>query len=104
MANDNRRARRARHDSVIELFGPDGRLKGTGRLADFSETGVSFSSEEAFSRGEKFSARLRLLHKGVLDVRGEVVWTRGEGKRRLYGVKFDTVNKVYPTGEKPAWE
>lgn len=104
MANDKRRARRDRHDSVIEIFGADGKLEGTGRLADFSESGVSFSSEETFPKGEKVKARLRLLHKGVLDVSGEVVWVRGEGKRRQYGVKFDTVQKVYPTGEKSEWE
>lgn len=103
MANDKRRARRDRHDSVIEILGADGGLRCTGRLADFSESGVSFSSVGKFSRGEKITARLRLLHKGVLEVSGEIVWERGHGAGRLYGVKFSSVQNVYPTGEKSPW-
>jgi len=105
MPSDKRRARRDKHDSVIELFDGAGKLRGTGRLFDFSKTGVSFYSAEAFAKGEKLKARLRLLGKGVLDVDGEVVWDRQENGRRLYGVKFDSVQTVHPTGElKDPWD
>lgn len=105
MAYDNRRARRDKHDSVIELFDGAGKLKGTGRLSDFSKTGVSFYSDKEFSKGEKLKARLRLLGKGVLDVSGEIVWTREENSRKLYGVRFDSVENVHPTGElKDPWD
>lgn len=97
--NDKRRAQRDKHDSVVEIFGPAGKLRATGRLADYSASGISFSSDAPFAKGEKFSARLRLLDKGVLDVTGEVVWARKEGARALYGVRFESVNRVNPTGE-----
>lgn len=105
MASDKRAARRDKHDSVIELFDGAGALKGTGRLADFSKTGVSFTSDEPFEKGEKLKARLRLLGRGVLDVTGVVVWARPEKGRKLYGVKFDSVQTVHPTGElKDPWD
>lgn len=96
---DKRRAARDRHDSVVEIFGPGGGLKATGRLADYSASGISFSAEEPFAKGDRFSARLRLLDKGVLDVTGEVVWARRENGRGLYGVRFESVSRVHPTGE-----
>lgn len=105
MAYDKRRARRDKHDSVIELFDGAGKLKCTGRLSDFSKTGISFYSEKAFAKGEKMKARLRLLGKGVLDVAGEIVWARDDKGRKLYGVKFDSVENVHPTGElKDTWD
>lgn len=105
MGMEKRRARRDNHDSVIELFGDDASLKGTGRLVDYSKSGVSFTSEENFAKGDKLKARLRLLGKGVLDVHGEVVWARLENNRKLYGVRFDSVQNVHPTGElKDPWD
>lgn len=104
MGLEKRRAKRNRHDSVVEIF-EDGVLKCSGRLVDYSATGISFSSEAAFKKGERLRARLRLLHKGVLEADGEVVWTRGGGAHAVYGVKFDSVNNVYPTGEiKDPWD
>jgi hypothetical protein len=97
--NDKRRAQRDKHDSVVEILRPDGKLKATGRLADYSASGISFTSDAAFAKGDRFSARLRLLDKGVLEVTGEVVWVRKEGARVLYGVRFESVNRVHPTGE-----
>jgi len=48
---------------------------------------------------------VRLLGKGVLDVSGEIVWARIEGGRKLYGVKFDSVESMHPTGElKDPWD
>ncbi len=99
MGIEKRRARRDKHDSVVEIFDGSGKLKGTGRLADFSLSGISFSSEETFRKGEKLCARLRLLGKGVMEASGEVVWAREENNRRLYGVKFDSLRSIFPTGE-----
>lgn len=96
---DKRRAQRDKHDSVVEIFGPGGKLRATGRLSDYSASGISFSAAESFEKGEKFTARLRLLDKGVLDVTGEVVWARGEKGRGQYGVRFESVSRVHPTGE-----
>lgn len=96
---DKRRAKRDRHDSVVELFGADGALLATGRLADHSETGMSFSSPEKFSVGDGIKARLRLLEKGVLEAEGAVVWARLQAGRQLYGVRFSSVKRVHPTGE-----
>lgn len=97
--NDKRRAKRDKHDSVVEIFDMSGKLRAAGRLADYSASGISFTSSEEFAKGDKVSARLRLLDKGVLDVAGEVVWVRKENGRALYGVRFDSVKKVHPTGE-----
>jgi hypothetical protein len=105
MAYDKRSARRDKHDSVIELFDGSGKLRGTGRLYDVSKTGISFYSENVFTKGEKLKARLRMLGKGVLDVSGEIMWARDDKNRKLYGVKFDSVENVHPTGElKDPWD
>ncbi|MDA8131790.1 MAG: PilZ domain-containing protein [Elusimicrobia bacterium] len=100
MGREQRRAERDRHDSVVELLGEDGRLEATGRLSDVSASGIAFSSDREFRKGEKVRARLRLLGRGVLDARGEVVWVRQAGGRSVYGVRFDAVTEVHPTGEK----
>ena len=100
MGREQRGAKRSRHDSVVELLGEDGRLTATGRLADVSDSGVAFSSDKEFRKGEKLRARLRLLGRGMLEASGEVVWVREKGGRRLYGVKFSSVAEVHPTGEK----
>ncbi len=105
MAKDKRGARRDNHDSVVEIFDTGGKLKCTGRLADFSTTGISFSSDYAFEKGEKVKTRVRLLHRGVLDAEGEVVWVRRGNNRALYGVKFSSLKNVHPTGElKALWD
>lgn len=101
--NDKRRDQRDRHDSVVEIFGRRGRLKSTGRLTDYSASGISFSSAEEFEKGDKLSARLRLLDKGVLDVTGEVVWARRGNGRCMYGVRFESVSRVRP-GTEPEGE
>ncbi|MDA8131977.1 MAG: PilZ domain-containing protein [Elusimicrobia bacterium] len=100
MGREQRRAERNRHDSVVELLDEDGRLTATGRLSDVSASGIAFSSDREFRKGEKLRARLRLLGRGALEAHGEVVWTRQDKGRRVYGVKFDSVTEVHPTGEK----
>lgn len=99
MANEKRRASRDKHDSVVEILDEDGAIRATGRLSDFSSSGVSFSSETAFRKGERLRVRLRLLDRGTLEGEGEVVWTRERNGRFLYGVSFSGLRNVYPTGE-----
>lgn len=105
MGIEKRRDRRDKHDSVVEVMSPKGGLKCTGRLADYSASGIAFSSDSEFSKGEKLHARMRILEKGVLDFTGEVVWVRSEKNKTLYGVRFDSVSRVHPTGElKDTWD
>ncbi len=96
---DKRRAQRERHDSVVEIFSPAGKLLDSGRLIDFSATGAAFFSVNAMANGARLRLRIRLLEKGVLDISAQVVWTRKEGAGNLYGLKFDSVQNVYPAGE-----
>ncbi len=97
--NDQRGARRDRHDSVVEFFSAAGKLLGSGRLVDFSSTGASFSSAYVMAPGGRLKLRVRLLEKGVLDISAKIVWARKEGAGRLYGVQFDSVNKVGSGGQ-----
>lgn len=99
MANEKRRARRDKHDSVVEILDEAGAIRASGRLADFSSSGVSFSSKTAFRKGECLKVRLRLLDRGTLEGEGEVVWVREKNGGSLYGVRFSGLRNVYPTGE-----
>ena len=97
--NDNRRAQRDQHDSAIELFDEFKKLIAIGKLVDFSMSGASFRAELVLAAGDKVRARLRLLEKGVLDILAHVVWSRKEAGTNLYGIKFDSMETVHPTGE-----
>ena len=97
--NDHRRAKRDQHDSAIELFGKKGKLIAVGRLVDFSMSGASFRAELLLAVGAQVRARLRLLEKGTLDISARVVWSRKDAGTNLYGIKFDSIETVYPTGE-----
>lgn len=102
---DKRQARRDKHDSVIEIFDAGGKFTASGRLSDFSTTGASFSVSGAAALPAKFRARLRLLGKGVLEVEARVLRVTKEKNSTLYGVKFESVKTVYPTGElKDTWQ
>lgn len=102
---DKRQSAREDHDSVIEILDPSGKFSASGRLSDFSSTGASFSTSGAAPLPAKFRARLRLLGKGVLEVEASVVRTSKEKNATSYGVKFDSVKTVYPTGElKDDWK
>ncbi len=99
-AKDKRCAARERHDSVLEIFDKFGKhISWTGTLVDCSETGARFISAQLLAVGEKVNARLRLLNKGALDISAYVVWRRKAGKANLYGIKFNSVKNVYPSGE-----
>jgi len=97
---DKRRASRNKHNSTIEFFDDKGGLVGTGRLIDHSATGASFSASERLVVGDKVRARLRLFEKGVIDISGSVVWRRQAGNVTMYGVRFDSTSRYYPTGER----
>jgi len=96
---DKRRAPRNSHNSVIEIFDVEGNIAATGRLIDFSEAGASFSVGDPVVMPERFRARLRFLDRGVLDVRARVVWIRRDKNITRYGIAFDSLKRVHPTGE-----
>jgi hypothetical protein len=96
-ASEKRRAPRARHDSVIELYDADGHLIiGIGRLVNFSNVGICFSSTKVLTKGQKLHARLRLLKEGALEVSARVVWVDKKPGSMFYGLEFDSVQKIQP--------
>lgn len=96
---DKRRAPRNKHDSVIEIFDAEGKVAATGRLVDFSTVGASFSVGDPVVMPEKFRARLRFIDKGVLEAEARVVRITREKNSTHYGIKFDSLRNIYPTGE-----
>ncbi|MCM2266966.1 MAG: PilZ domain-containing protein [Elusimicrobiales bacterium] len=96
---DKRRAPRSLRDSVIEIFDAEGNVAATGRLIDFSDTGASFFVGDPLVMPERFRARLRFLDRGVLDARARVVWMRRDKNMTRYGIAFDSLKRVHPTGE-----
>jgi hypothetical protein len=93
--SENRRAKRSKHDSVMEIFDVDGNLiVGVGRLVDFSNVGVCFASTKTLAKGDRLRARLRLLKEGVMEIAAHVVWVKKRPNTKLYGVEFDSVQKL----------
>ena len=98
--NDNRRSSREKHDSVLEIFDATGEhIAWTGTLVDCSDTGACFVSGRTLEVGDTVQARLRLLSRGALDISARVVWRRKAGKLNRYGIRFDSVTSVHPSGE-----
>jgi len=94
-AKEKRRARRVKHDSVLEIFDKGGHLvAGVGRLVNFSAVGACFSTTQILTKGEKLRARLRLLKEGPLEVAARVVWSRKKPNSILYGIEFESVKKI----------
>ena len=92
---DKRRASRSKDESVLEIYDMDGQLiKGIGRLVNFSNVGVCFSSTKMLFKGERLRARLRLLKQGMIEVSARVVWAKKKPNSQLYGLEFDTVQKL----------
>ena len=92
---DKRRATRSRHDSVMEIYDESGHfIMGTGRLVNFSKVGVCIASTRALAPGERLRARLRLIREGVLEVSARVVWFKKKPNINLYGLAFDSVQKI----------
>ena len=94
-SRENRRAPRAKHDSVLEIFDAENHfITGVGRLVDFSTVGACFSSTKTLSKGEKLHIRLRLLKEGVFEGPAEVVWARKKANANLYGIAFGNIRKL----------
>src|SRR5689334_12894554 len=92
---EKRRAVRTRHNSVLELYDREGHfITGIGRLVNFSKVGVCFATTKVLSIGERLRARLRLLKEGTLEVSASVVWAKKQPNTILYGLAFDTVQKI----------
>jgi PilZ domain-containing protein len=95
---EKRRAPRASHDSVLEIFDAEGNfILGIGRLINFSNVGVCFSSTKVLEKGQKLHARLRLLKEGALEVSARVVWVEKKSNTMLYGLEFDSIQKIEPS-------
>jgi hypothetical protein len=92
---DKRRAVRNRHDSVMEIYDESGHfITGTGRLINFSKVGVCIATTRSLAPGERLRARLRLLKEGTLEVSARVVWFKKRPNTNLYGLAFDSVQKI----------
>ena len=98
MSLENRRSKRNNHNAAIEIFGPEGRLLGFGRLVEYSKTGASFQAESRLLEGDLVRARLRLFEEGIIDVTARIIWRKPEKNGVLVGVKFETVTRNYSTG------
>lgn len=66
---------------------------------DFSVSGASFRAELPLAVGAQVRARIRLLEKGTLDISAQVVGSRKDAGVNLYGIKFDSIEPVFPTRE-----
>jgi hypothetical protein len=93
---DKRRAPRNRHNSVIEILDAEGKVAASGRLVDFSSVGASFSVGEPVVMPDTFTARLRILDKGVMEADARLVWTRRDRNLTLYGIAFNSLKVVRP--------
>lgn len=92
---ENRRAPRAKHDSVLEIFDESGHLiTAVGRLVNFSSVGACFSTTKVLDKGEWFRVRLRLLKEGKMEARARVVWSRRKTNAILYGIEFEKVKRI----------
>jgi hypothetical protein len=85
---ERRKAPRARHDSVLELYDASGRLLGGGRLVDVSAAGACFMSARRFAKGVRLRARVRLLGAGARESAARVVRVQSKTNFTLYGLEF----------------
>lgn len=89
---EKRRAPRAKHDSVLDIFDESGkRVACVATLFDVSTIGVSFRSTRTFAKGTRVLARLRLLEEGIRDISGRIIRVKDFNNYTLYGVAFDRV-------------
>jgi len=91
---EKRRAPRARHDSVIEIFNVEGEVSCIGRLIDFSSVGASFSVGVPIVMPDKFHVRMRFMGKGVFEAQARVAWTRRQKNATRYGIVFDSLKQT----------
>jgi len=95
---EKRRAPRTKHDSVLEIYDDSGHLIiGIGRLVNFSNVGICFSSSKVLTKGQKLTARVRLLKEGALEASARVVWAEKKSNANFYGIAFDSIQKIQPT-------
>jgi hypothetical protein len=85
--------------AVIRIFVPAAKYGAVGRSADFSMTGMSFTSESFFSIGQKISVSVsfpREERNAFLE--GRISRSRADnGRSTLYGVEFGDIDQ--DTGE-----
>jgi hypothetical protein len=94
-SKDNRRSKRQRHNSVLEVYEESGNLiVWTARLVDFSTGGAAFSTTKLLDTGTHIRARIRIIGKGVMEISGKVVWGRKKTNANLYGIKFDSIKNT----------
>ena len=98
-AKDNRRFKRQRHDSAIEIYDDSGKsIAWTAQLVNFSTGGASFSTTKLLDAGQHIRARIRIMDKGVMEIYGTVVWGRRKTNANLYGIRFDSVKSIEDAG------
>lgn len=94
---EGRRAPRTKHDSVVEIYDDGGHLIiGIGRLVNYSNVGICFTSSKALKLGQRVHARVRLLKEGALEISSRVVWQKKRSAGYQYGIEFDSIQKIRP--------
>ncbi len=96
MAGKNyHRVEREPHDSVLEALEECGKcLAWTAKLINLSKGGASFSTKIVLKKGQNIHARVRIFEKGVMEVRGKVVWIKEKLNTTVYGIKFDSIKQI----------
>jgi hypothetical protein len=83
--------------AVIRIFGPAAQYGAVGKSADFSMTGMSFTSESFFATGQEISVSLSLpREKQSVLLEGRIARSRADngGRYTLYGVEFSGLDRV----------
>ncbi len=94
------RPKRTSHDSVMEVYDATGKsVAWSGKLIDISSGGACFAADRELSAGDLILARVRIFGEGVKEIAGRIVWARKDKRGTLYGLKFDSAKRIYPTGE-----
>ncbi len=94
-----RRAPRSKHDSVLEIYDANGHfIEGVGRLVNFSNVGICFSSTKDLAKGARLRTKIRLLREGMMEIAAHIVRVEKKLHTNLYGVEFDDVQKFNSNG------
>ena len=111
MGNSGRARPRLRISDIAVRFVAEG-MEGVGRLIDVSRSGVNVRASEPPRPGAIIALQFESASGKLVDVRGEVRWSRDEGdeaQAQAFGVRIhepprefrDFVNWVLARGEKP---
>lgn len=76
------------------------KLAWSGKLIDISAGGACFTTTKELKTGDSITATVRVFGEGVRVISGRIVWTRQDKRGTLYGLKFESETRIYPTGEK----